>query len=315
MEKKEFQIKELLKKNIVPLCAAVISAVIFIFSVINHGQVGGLQSLPGQIEANHAAVLGGIANHDANATGRFDSLGTELTAIKDDNKTMLTQLDTYLSSALEELLAIRSDLNTPSDSLSNYTVVLNSISDSISGLSKKMDDFNSKLDKISVKLDTLSNKMDDLSVPVSIPATPVPLGTAVSTAAVTEGFAKAGDTVVIRVYAPDVKDMYGYQFSLYYDKAELTYTEKKVSKIDGLDMIFARGFNDYVLVGCTKIGSVPGYSGSNVDVCEVQFTAVKDCELSDLVFSIKEVNIVDSAMNYDEGIENWSCTAAVGKQQ
>ena len=316
MEKKGFDFKKALKDNIVPICAVALSAVIFVFSVINHGRLGGLMNrdsdLASRMDLYYSSLVNNMDSHSANAAGRFDNLDGELSGMKGETSSLLSQLDTTLAGILNELSEIRKDLNDPLGGQEDYGAVLDTISGNVENLGRKIDGLSSKLDSISAKLDAINNRMDDLSRPVVISDTPVPLAMAY-TPEVTEGYANVGDTVVVRIFAQNVQDMYGYQYNLNYDKKELTYTKKLTSKVEGLDMIFAKDFDTYVLVGSTKVGPLPGFTGSNLSVCEVSFTANKAMDLTELSISLEKVNIVDSKLVYTEGVTNWSCSAVVGR--
>ena len=121
--------------------------------------------------------------------------------------------------------------------------------------------------------------------------------------------ARAGDEIVVRVYAAQVSDMYGYQFDLYYDKADYTYTGVLTSSIPGFQTIFAKEFDDYLRVGATKTGNEEGFSGRKAEVCDVVLTANRDGELADI--TIDGVNIVSSELDYLEGITDWSYSIQV----
>ena len=72
---------------------------------------------------------------------------------------------------------------------------------------------------------------------------------------------KAGDTVVVRVAAEQLSDMYAYQFDLLYDKAAFEYTGGLVSSISEINTIFAKEFDGRLRVGATKIGREGGFAG------------------------------------------------------
>ena len=62
--------------------------------------------------------------------------------------------------------------------------------------------------------------------------------------------------------------------------------------------------SDHLLVGATMIGDTPGYSGQDVTVCTMAFTATEDFDPS--TFTINGVSTVDADQNYIEDISGWS---------
>jgi|LSQX01.1.fsa_nt_gb hypothetical protein len=115
---------------------------------------------------------------------------------------------------------------------------------------------------------------------------------------------EAGQNFIVSVHAQEVKNLYGYQFNLYYDKDKVAYKGDLKSSIDAISMIFEKDKEDYMLVGATMIGDVPGFSGRNVEVCSMEFTAKSDIDSS--AFTINRVNTVDADQNYVENISGWT---------
>lgn len=126
-----------------------------------------------------------------------------------------------------------------------------------------------------------------------------------------DNIAKAGDIIVVKVSSKDVSDMYGYQFEVKYDKSLIEYKGSLKSSIPEITTIFAKNMDSHILIGATKIGTQPGYSGEDANICEMSFVALQDCDLSQI--SINSVNIVKSDLSYIEGIDNWSYEARVEK--
>ena len=121
----------------------------------------------------------------------------------------------------------------------------------------------------------------------------------------------AGQNIVVTVSADAFTDMYGYQFQLLYDEQKAEYTRQLTSRLDEIQTIFGKPFTGYELIGATMIGEVPGVSKRNSAVCEAVFTAKEDCVLSDLHFSIRDVRVVTSDLEYHEGVEGWKITAEI----
>ncbi|MBC8545448.1 hypothetical protein H8711_00660 [Clostridiaceae bacterium NSJ-31] len=121
----------------------------------------------------------------------------------------------------------------------------------------------------------------------------------------------AGQKVAVTVAAPSVEDLYGYQFRLNFDESKFEYKEELTSEIDEISSIFAKPFDGYQLVGATMIGETPGFSGKKVDICKMVFEAKVDTPLSEATFSISDVNIVKSNLDYEENVDGWQMETAV----
>jgi len=120
---------------------------------------------------------------------------------------------------------------------------------------------------------------------------------------------KAGQTISVAVYAPEVKDMYGYELKVYFDSEEIKYNGGLKSSVSAISTIFYKEFDNYVLIGATMVGKKDGYTAEadKTEICSFSFTAIKDCDLSGL--SIGGVNVVSSSMVYKENIANWEIEA------
>ncbi len=123
--------------------------------------------------------------------------------------------------------------------------------------------------------------------------------------------AKAGETIVVTVYAPRVEDMYAYEFKVRFNQEDAEYIGELKSSIDSISMIFAKQIDPHVLVGATMIGEVPTYTADQPEICTLSFKALKDFNLSDLV--LEDVNIVKGDSQYVEGIEDWTMTTTITK--
>jgi hypothetical protein len=115
---------------------------------------------------------------------------------------------------------------------------------------------------------------------------------------------ESGQDFIITVHAKEVNNLYGYQFNLYYDNEKVTYKGELKSSIEAIGMIFEKDKEEHLLVGATMIGDVPGFSGKNVEVCSMEFTANIDIDSS--MFTIGRVNTVDADQNYLEDVSGWS---------
>ena len=122
----------------------------------------------------------------------------------------------------------------------------------------------------------------------------------------------AGDVVMVAISAADVRDMYGYQLCVTYDKGIFTYSGGLKSDIAEIGLIFKSQleFDDHVLVGALKIDGNAGYNGKDVQICHMTFTAIQDCEVADI--SINGVFIVqDSLSGGLVAVTNWNCEVVV----
>jgi hypothetical protein len=115
---------------------------------------------------------------------------------------------------------------------------------------------------------------------------------------------KAGNDFTVTVKANEVSNLYGYQFNLKYDHDKAAYKGSLESSISEIGMIFKKDKSDHLLVGATMIGDTPGYSGQDVIMCTMVFTANEDLDPS--TFTISGVSTVDADQNYVEDIYGWT---------
>lgn len=119
----------------------------------------------------------------------------------------------------------------------------------------------------------------------------------------------AGDTVVAVISVDEMSNVYGYQFNLHYNSDKLQYSDSLYSDIDEIPTIFATERDLSLLVGATRIGDEPGFSGRAVQVCRIEFVALADFELEadfDMKqVSLSSVNIVTGDLQYIENAEGW----------
>ena len=112
-----------------------------------------------------------------------------------------------------------------------------------------------------------------------------------------------GDVLTIHVAAPEVSDLYGYQFRLEYDDTSFA-VDGLQSLISDIPTIFKKDFDGYVLVGATMTGDAPGYSASDTQLCEVKLTALADGVRPEVKLS--KVSVVSSQLDYTEDITGWT---------
>lgn len=121
----------------------------------------------------------------------------------------------------------------------------------------------------------------------------------------------SGQKLAVTVAAPSVEDLYGYQFRLNFDGSKFEYKEELTSEIDEITSIFSKPFDGYQLVGATMVSETPGFSGKKVAICKMVFEAREDMQLSEDTFSISNVNIVKSNLDYEENVDGWQVETAV----
>ena len=114
----------------------------------------------------------------------------------------------------------------------------------------------------------------------------------------------AGDFVVVQAIGGQLDDMYGYQFKLDFDDSAFDFFSLE-SLVPGINLTFQRTFPEYLLVGATKVGGVPGYSSSSDEnqISQIVFRAKRNVET--LQFSLREVGIVRSDMTYFDDVPGW----------
>ena len=201
------------------------------------------------------------------------------------------------------LASLKADLEDVLAELSEITDLKSNVKDLIS-LKATLDQLNGRLKSLD-SVTTSSKPVEDETT--TIPDSNVPGNPAMLPKPFSEDMIKAGQEITVTVCANTVSDMYGYQFNLDFDKSKVSYKSGLSSSISGISTIFKKDNSDYLLIGATMIGNKQGYSGNDVNVCTLVFSANADCDLS--AFRISEVSTVDSTQKYVENISGWSCKA------
>ena len=197
------------------------------------------------------------------------------------------------------------------------------IQDKLDGLEAKIDDIGSfegvetALAELIRVIAALQGKIEDMyakimstakSDPVSSPSPPqtqsVELNTPVQT--------QSNKTINVTITAPQVEDMYGYEFKIYFNKEIAEYTGDLESNISSISTIFDRDFDSYILVGATMIGDVKGYSGNKPEICTLSFAVSQEIDVS--AFRIDDVSMVKSDLEYVKNITDWSISATVSEK-
>jgi len=230
---------------------------------------------------------------------------------------------------------LKAQIDQISSGISSLEVSSAAFKSSVDGLARKpladtsdqsnASDLQSKLDDILVQLSDLKKAFDSLKVDVkneiqgvrlsegkiSVPDTKVPESPAKPNNPDTQpqpaNTVKSGQDFTITVKAGEVSNLYGYQFNLNYDNKKAAYKGSLKSSISTIGTIFKKDMPDHLLVGATMVGNTPGYSGRDVTVCTMVFTATSDIDLS--TFTINGVNTVDANQKYIENTGGWSVDA------
>ncbi|MDR0670902.1 MAG: cohesin domain-containing protein [Oscillospiraceae bacterium] len=124
----------------------------------------------------------------------------------------------------------------------------------------------------------------------------------------TPAMVQAGDKVVLTVAAEQEPDLYGYQFQLHYDDTSFRYDGGLESLTPGLDTIFGKEFDGYLLVGATMVGQKKGAALEDAPVCRVTLTALRDTTWESV--AVDAVHVVGSDLKYTENVRGWTVTSA-----
>jgi len=252
-----------------------------------------------------------------------ESLSASVDLLETSSETMRNYIDDLkqdlkTNSADQMLLSsLKSDLEEILAELLEFTVLNDNVKDLVS-LKETLDQINNELKKMSSAW--ASAEPDDKAEPAeaseneiaAITDSELPAGNPAipsGPSSEPENIIKAGNDFIVTVRADTVTDMYGYQFNLSFDKSKASYNSGLRSTINGIDVIFKKDQPDNLLIGATMTGDNPGYSGNDVNVCTLVFTANEDLDPS--VFSISDVRTVDSKQNYVENVSGWSCEAKI----
>lgn len=159
--------------------------------------------------------------------------------------------------------------------------------------------------KIGVEAGNQTTKSEEETI--TVPDTKVPEGPANTANPDTVNAVKVGQDFIVTIMANEVSNLFGYQFNLNYDNKKANYKGSLKSTVSGISTIFKKDMSDHLLVGATMIGNMPGYSGKNVTVCTMVFTANENFDPSS--FTINDVSTVDENQKYIENISGWSIEA------
>ena len=244
------------------------------------------------------AVIAGVFSHGIDS--KYDSLKDQMDRISSGISSLETSSAAFKSSVDGMVQKSGTDTSDPladSDLQSKLDAILSQLSD----LKKEVASLiaSSKVEKQPAKPTEETITVPDTKVPEG-PANPTESGQQPQPA----NTVKKGQDFTITVKANEVSNLYGYQFNLNYDNKKVTYKGSLKSSISGIGTIFKKDMTGHLLVGATMIGDTPGYSGQNVTVCTMVFTATTDIDSS--AFTINGVNAVDANQNYVENISGWS---------
>lgn len=237
-------------------------------------------------------------------SSNVDSLETSLETLKSSIDDLIENIkadsgDQLLFTGLEyDLESVRSEL-------SEFTALNDKVEDLLS-MKAILDQMNNKLKNLNSGMTSVKPVENEA---ILISDSDVPGGSIEPSDSHPENIIKAGSDIVVTIHADTISDMYGYQFNLNFDNSKVSYKSGLKSTISEISTIFKKDYPDYLLIGATMIGDKPGYSGNDVDVCTLVFTANEDVDPS--TFVISGVNTVDSAQEYVQNVSGWSCEAIV----
>lgn len=235
-------------------------------------------------------------------SSNVNSLETSLATLKSSIDDLIENIKAYSGDQLL-LTSLESDLESVQSELSEFTALNDKVEDLLS-LKAILDQLNNKLKNLNSEITSVKPVED-----VQISDSDVPGDSIMPANSLPEDIIKAGNEIIVTIRADTISDMYGYQFNLNFDNSKVSYKSGPKSSISEISTIFKKDFPDYLLIGATMIGDKPGYSGNDVDVCTLVFTANEDVDPSSFVIS--GVNTVDSAQKYVQNISGWSCEAKV----
>lgn len=250
------------------------------------------------------AVIAGIFSHGMDS--KFNSLKDQIDQISSGISSLETSSAAFKSSV--DAMARKSGVDTSNQSAaSDVQPKLDNILSQLSDLEKSVAYIKASSDaeKQAAKLVEKTIMASAAKVPESPPNPAKPDEQPQSTNRV-----KTGQNFIITVKAKEVSNLYGYQFNLNYDNKKVTYKGSLKSSISAISTIFKKDMTDYLLVGATMIGNTAGYSGKDVTVCTMVFTANEDIDPSTL--TINGVSTVDANQNYVENINGWSIACQIG---
>ena len=241
------------------------------------------------------AVIAGVFSYGIES--KFNYLKDQLNHMSDSVSSLETSTSAFKSSI--DAMAWKPDINTTDQSAdSELQSKLDDILNNLSELEKKVAAL--KISIEAIKQPTKSAEetitLPDIKIPES---PPIPRDQPQSTITI-----KTGQDFTVAVKANEVSNLFGYQFNLNYDNKKATYKGSLKSSVSGINTIFKKDMSDHLLVGATMIGNTPGYSGQDVTVCTMAFTAAEDFDPS--TFTINGVSTVDADQNYIEDISGWS---------
>jgi hypothetical protein len=251
------------------------------------------------------AVIANVLSYGIDS--KFNNLSDQLNSISSRVSSLETSTSAFKSSI--DGLVLQPDINTANQADdSELQSKLDDILDTLS----ELDDIMMNLSKLEKKVAALKVSSEAIQQPAesakeitTLPDTEIPESPPIPDNQPQSGnIVKTGQNFKVTVKANEVSNLYGYQFNLNYDNKKATYKGSLKSSVSGINTIFKKDMSDHLLVGATMIGKSPGYSGQDVTVCTMTFTAAEDFDPSTI--SINGVSTVDANQNYIENISGWS---------
>lgn len=248
-----------------------------------------------------AAVFSyGIESKFNNLTDQFNQISSSVSSLEISTSAFRSSIDD---------LAQKPDINEDDQSddselQSKLDDILNNLSE-LDDILKNLSELEKKVAALKISGKAIQQPVESAEEKITLPDTKIPESSPIpQNQPQSNNTVETGENFTIAVKANEVTNLYGYQFNLNYDNKKATYKGSLKSSVSGINTIFEKDMSDYLLVGATMTGNTPGYSGQDVTVCTMAFTATEDLDLSTI--SISGVSTVDVNQNYIENISGWS---------
>lgn len=251
------------------------------------------------------AVIAGVFSYGIES--KFNNMKDQLSSMSSSVSSLETSTSAFKSSI--DGMAQKPDINAAAQSANSE---LHSKLDDILKNLSELDDIQNNISELENKIAALKIRSNAMQQPaksaeetMALPDTKIPESpTVASDQARSTNIIKTGQDFTVAVKANEISNLFGYQFNLNYDNEKAVYKGSLKSSVSGINTIFKKDMSDHLLVGATMIGNTQGYSGQDVTVCTMAFTATEDFDPSTL--TINGVSTVDADQNYIEDIAGWS---------
>jgi hypothetical protein len=243
------------------------------------------------------AVIAGVFSYEIES--EFNNLKDQLSRMSSTVSSLESSTSAFKSSI--DGMAHKPDINTDTAAQTANSELQSKLDDILKNLSE----LEKKVAALKISSKAIQQPTKSAEDTIRLPDTMIPQGpTIASDQTQSTNTIKTGQNFTVAVKANEVSNLFGYQFNLNYDNKKATYKGSLKSSVSGINTIFKKDMSGHLLVGATMIGDTPGYSGQDVTVCTMAFTATEDLDPSS--FTINGVSTVDANQNYIEDISGWS---------